>query len=132
MSLTIQQSIFGPRYQKLRFWMGVLLYACIVVIGLIPGAREEMSHVGSKLTLHAVGYGVLSFFFFTGTAGDNLRKAWCTMTLIAVFGAFDEILQSLVPYRTASVDDWIVDCTTAILTSLLLYQFAPRFGVAPK
>jgi VanZ family protein len=39
---------------------------------------------------------------------------------VALMGAGDEFVQSFFPYRGADVRDWAVDCTSAILVSLLL------------
>jgi VanZ family protein len=45
---------------------------------------------------------------------------------IALMGAGDELLQSMFPYRGASIGDWLVDCSAATITSALLWAVLPN------
>jgi VanZ family protein len=54
------------------------------------------------------------------------------MFAVALMGAGDEFIQSFFPYSGADVRDWAVDCSAAILVSLLLCIVLPKTALARK
>jgi VanZ family protein len=118
--------VLDPRLRKLRYTSALLIYAAILVMGSIPGARAEIGHYATGVVLHSLAYAVLTFLIFTGSDGSARNRAIKSVLTIALMGAGDELLQSLFPYRGAAVADWLVDCSAAIVTSALLWALLPR------
>lgn len=118
--------ILDDRLRKRRTATAVALFAIIVMIGSIPGARAEIGTLASGIVLHAVAYAVLTFLLFTGYAGSSTERAIKAVLTVAAMGAVDELVQTMLPYRHGAVLDWIIDCTSALVTALLLRAFLPQ------
>ena len=118
--------VLDPRLRKLRYSCSLLIYAAILVMGSIPGARAELGHYASGLVLHSLAYAVLTFLVFTGSNGSARGRALKSVLTVALMGVGDELLQSMIPYRGAAVGDWLVDCSAAIVTSALLWALLPK------
>jgi VanZ family protein len=108
-------------HARLRYWGAMTLFALIVLIGSIPGARADAAEVASGIVLHSCAYAVLAFLIFTGSRGVPASRAIKSVLTIAVFGAIDEFVQSFLPYRHGAVSDWVVDCTAAVLMATVLW-----------
>jgi len=113
--------LLTPAYARLRFWSAMALFALIVIIGSIPGARADAAEVASGVVLHSCAYAVLTFLVFTGSSGTPAQRAVKAVLTIAAMGTVDEVVQSFLPYRHGAIGDWLVDCTAAIVTSTLLW-----------
>jgi VanZ family protein len=122
--------VLDPKLRKLRYGCALLIYAAILVMGSIPGARAEIGQYATGLVLHSLAYAVLTFLVFTGSTGSARRRALKSVLTVALMGAGDELLQSFFPYRGAAVSDWLVDCNAAILTSALLWALLPKPALA--
>jgi hypothetical protein len=117
--------VLDTRLQRRRFYTALLMFAIIVAAGAIPGARAEIAEYGSGLVLHSVAYASLTFLLYTGTSGSRSRRAVCAVLGVMVMGALDESVQSLLPYRTATATDWLIDCAASLITASLLWRFLP-------
>lgn len=113
--------LLTPAFSRLRYWGAMVLFALIVIIGSIPGARADAAEVASGIVLHSCAYAVLAFLVFTGSSGTPAQRATKAVLTIATMGAIDELVQSFLPYRHGAIGDWLVDCTAAILTASLLW-----------
>lgn len=118
--------IFDPRSRKLQFRAAFVLYIAVVFFGSIPGARAEIGDYAPGLVLHAVTYSIIALLLFSGANGGASIKALKSFLIVAIMGAFDEYVQSFFPYRTASVNDWLVDIGAAFIMSALLWTIWPR------
>jgi len=105
------------------------MYLAIVVVGNLPGARADIGHYASGAVLHSIAYAVLAALWFFGTRGSAAARAAKAVLAVAAMGAGDEFVQSFFPYRGATVHDWAVDCSAAIVVTgllcLLLSKTAP-------
>ncbi|MES3023966.1 MAG: VanZ family protein [Pseudomonadota bacterium] len=102
------------------------IYALILLLGAIPGARQELAPYASGVLLHAAAYGVLTFIIYTGSAAATARqRAINTVLIVMAMGALDESMQSFLSYRRAALGDWFIDCTAAVVTAALLWAFLP-------
>jgi len=108
-------------WARLRFWGANLLFVLNVIIGSIPGARASAAEIASGLVLHSFGYSVLAFLLFTGCRGVPAQRALKAVLGVAIMGAIDEFVQSFLPYRHGSVNDWLVDMAAAILAASMLW-----------
>ncbi len=127
----LNQLLLTPSHARLRYWSAMVLYLMILVIGSIPGARKDIGNVASGLVLHSCAYGGLTFLLFTGGRGDAAMRALKAVLSIALMGAFDEYVQSFFPYRHASVSDWMVDCSAALLMAAAMWLLWTRHPARP-
>lgn len=118
--------VLDPKLRKLRYRCAWLIYGAILVMGSIPGARAEIGVYATGLVLHSLAYAALTFLVFTGSAGSARQCALKSVLTVALMGAGDELLQSLIPFRGAALSDWLVDCNAALLTSALLWAWLPK------
>lgn len=118
--------LLQPTHARLRYWGAWAMFALIVIIGSIPGARADAAEVASGVVLHSSAYAVLAFLIFTGSRGTPAQRAAKAVLTIAAMGAIDECVQSFLPYRHGAVQDWYVDCTAALATSSLLWVLWSR------
>ncbi len=109
------------------FWLSLLalFFLLMVGAGAVPGQADLLSaRVGDKL-LHILAYGLMTLLCFAAVAAPPLHRAAVTLGTIALLGLADEAIQSLLPYRNASLIDWCFDIGTATLVSLLLLRTRP-------
>jgi VanZ family protein len=122
--------LLDPKIRWLRCAGAIGLYLAIVIMGSIPGARAELGHYASGGVLHSLAYSALTLLWFTGSSGRPASRVLKAMLAVAAMGAFDELVQSLFPYRGASIGDWLVDCSAAAVTCALLWATLPRLEAA--
>lgn len=122
--------LLTPAYARLRYWGAMALFALIVIIGSIPGARADAAEVASGVVLHSCAYAVLTFLVFTGSTGTPAQRASKAVLTIAAMGFIDETVQSFLPYRHGAVGDWMVDMASATVTSSLLWALWTNRKVA--
>jgi VanZ family protein len=124
--MRLLHSILDPRHERLRLHAALVLYATVVIMGSIPGARVEVGTYASGLVLHFFTYAALAFLLFTGIDANVQGRAVKTVLIIAAMGAFDEFVQSFLPYRTAALGDWAVDFVAGLTISSLLWSLSMR------
>jgi VanZ family protein len=117
-----------PRFQNFCFHSAISIFVLIVVLGSLPGARENVGQYASGLVLHSVAYAVLALMAFLGGGGSRSRRALKATLTVAVMGALDEGVQSFFPYRTAAVTDWMVDVAAAGVVCALLWELWPNIA----
>lgn len=118
--------LLDPRLNRLRHGAAVTLFLAIVIAGSVPGARADIGQYAPGVVLHSCAYSVLALLWFTGSRGSAARRSVATLLAIAAMGAIDESVQSFFPYRGASVGDWMVDCSAALLVCAFLSLVLPR------
>jgi hypothetical protein len=121
----LSQLVLDERLRRVRFGVALLLFALIVAIGSIPGARAEIAHVASGIILHSVAYACVTFLLYTGSAGTRAQRAAKAVLGVMLMGAIDESVQSFLPYRTGALTDWMIDTSSALLTAGLLWALLP-------
>lgn len=128
----IKQLLLTSSHSRLRYATAAVLYLMILVLGSIPGARQEIGNVASGLILHSLAYAGLAFLIFTGGKGNPAQRAVKAVLSIALMGALDEMVQSMFPYRHGAVADWLIDCNAAVLTSAFMWALWTRFRIQPS
>ena len=118
--------LLDPRLNKLRYTAAIVLFLAILVAGSIPGARAEIGQYAPGVFLHSTAYSVLALLWFTASRGSAASRTVATVLAIAVMGAIDELVQSMFPYRGADVRDWMVDCSSAVITCAILWMILPK------
>ncbi|NVD73206.1 VanZ family protein [Duganella sp. BJB1802] len=119
-------------HARLRYWTAIVLYLLILVLGSLPGARQDIGQVASGLILHSIAYAGLTFLIFTGGTGSARLRAGKAVLTIALMGALDEYVQSFFPYRHGAVSDWLVDCNASVLTALFMWALWTRYRIQPS
>ena len=128
----IKQFLLTNSHARLRYWTAIVLYLLILILGSLPGARQDIGQVASGLILHSLAYAGLTFLIFTGGTGSLRLRAGKAVLTIALMGALDEYVQSFFPYRHGAVSDWLVDCNAAVLTALFMYCLWTRYRIQPS
>lgn len=123
--------VLDPKLRRLCYYCGWSMYALIVIMGSIPGARAELGQYASGLMLHSLAYAILTCLIFTGSSGNAGRRALVAVLTVALMGACDELVQTLFTYRGAAASDWLVDCIAAIITAALLWAMLRKTPPAP-
>jgi hypothetical protein len=126
MSSILSTLVLDARLRRRRFYGAFLMFAAILVMGSIPGARAEIGQYGSGILLHSVAYASLTFLLYTGSTGSRGRRAVLAVLTVVIMGALDEFVQSFLPYRMGSPTDWLVDCAASLVTATLLWRFMPE------
>ncbi|MEO0318954.1 MAG: VanZ family protein [Pseudomonadota bacterium] len=109
----------------------LLALACFFVLmlalGNVPGEAQVLSaRYGDKL-LHALAYGFMALLCHRALPSSTIRRLLATIAVIAMLGLLDESLQSLLPYRNASLLDWCFDIGAAAMVAVLLALHAHFF-----
>ena len=128
----IKQLLLTSSYSRLRYWTAIVLYLMILVLGSIPGARQDIGTVASGVLLHSLAYAGLTFLLFTGGKGGLAQRAGKAVLTIALMGALDEFVQSFFPYRHGAVSDWLVDCNAALLMAAFMWALWNRYRIQPS
>jgi VanZ family protein len=85
---------------------------------------------------HGVAFGILGVLFhrsFKSQWGPPLLKRVLVITaMVAAYGAFDEIHQSFVPAREASVADFAADALGGMVSAILLSVHAGNKHLGPR
>ena len=117
--------VLDDRLRPWRCAAALILFALIIMIGSVPGARAEIALVASGIVLHTLAYSCVTFLMYTGSRGSRTQRAAKAVLTVLVMGAIDETVQSFLPYRHGAVSDWMVDGASALLTAGLLWALLP-------
>lgn len=118
--------LLDSRWRRQRYWLAIAIFLAILVVGSIPGARQEIGLLARGVILHSLAYSVLTLLLFTGSGGTRTRRALSAVMTTVAMGAIDELWQSVLPYRVGALSDWLVDTTASIVTASLLWAFLPQ------
>lgn len=81
---------------------------------------------------HATLYGILAFFLNLALNGRHVQfphsrlRIPLALLLVIAFGALDELLQTMSPFRTADLHDFAADVLGAIIFISLSFHFLTR------
>ncbi len=118
--------LLNPKFQKFCYFAAMSFSLAIIVIGSLPGARNDIGQYASGWLLHSLAYAVLGVLIYVGSKGNESWRAVKTVLTVAVMGAADEYVQSFFPYRTAAIGDWMIDCSAGLAVSAILWRYWPR------
>jgi len=94
---------------------------------ILPEASVDLvkaAYIIIRKISHFLAYGFLALLFFRAVRGDSKipgKKIWIyeAGAMAGVYGLLDELLQTVVPTRSGSPFDWIID-VAGILTTMLV------------
>jgi len=131
MRTRFSETLLAPDLQRLSYRCAWVLYGLIVVLGSVPGARADIGEYAPGVVLHALAYGTLAAVLFVGSRGDRRARAVKAALTVFAMGAGDEYVQSFLPYRSASVGDWLVDAIAGSAVSMALRPLWPQLPSGP-
>ena len=101
-------------------WAGVLYY-----LSAQPGTDTPQLFMHQDKIMHFVAFGLLGFLIMGAirARGDTHRnwQVWIIVLLVGLYGITDEIHQSFVPGRDASIYDVAADMTGGVLGAWAMY-----------
>jgi VanZ family protein len=102
--------------------------AAIFALSSVSGVPDLPGGL-SNYTGHFIGYGLLGVLALRGFAGArwaavNSSSAWRAVALASAYGVTDEVHQSFVQARTASLEDWAADTIGAVVGVALVLLVA--------
>ena len=99
-----------------------------VIRWLLPLADQQTVDLLHKLirkTFHFLNYGFLTFLLFRAFRGRDKRweLKWVVYAcLVAIwYGSVDEFAQTMMPSRTGSIFDWMIDSAGSVFALCTLY-----------
>jgi len=97
----------------LRYWVPVILYAGVIFAFSSLPTVPELPQKSDKI-LHFLEYFLLAFLLWRVLARERFwtlesERALAIVLIGSAYAAFDEIHQSFVPGRYASIYDWFAD-----------------------
>lgn len=106
------------RVVDFAYWMPSLAWMALIWAGSSqPGSAVGLSDPIASLA-HLLAFSVLTAFFsfsISKTTALALRQVLLSAVLFAcLYAAVDELHQSFVPGRTASISDWMIDAAAAL------------------
>ncbi len=103
-------------------WLALLagFFALMVAVGSVPGEANALSDRFGDKRLHALAYGFMAVLCYCALAARPLWRALFTVAVVALLGVIDESIQSLLPYRNASLTDWCFDIGSAAIVAATL------------
>lgn len=105
-----------PRLQRIAWTLAAFYAAFHFVMTHIPPGTVPTPRVRDK-TLHFLSYGLIGGLLYAALwlGGATIaRAAILVLTITAIFGALDELLQAPVG-RTPEFADWVVDLAAALV-----------------
>jgi len=108
-------------------WICLLLafFIIMLALGAIPGNADALSDRFGDKPLHLLAYGFMAALCLQSLQGRRLAQSLLSVLIIALLGLIDELVQSLLPYRNASLLDWCFDIAAAITVIVFMNLFAP-------
>ena len=111
---------------KIRWpWLAIaiIFFLCMIILGSLPGHAQALTEKINDKILHFLAYGLLTALIYLSLSTSQLRKFTTTLGIIIILGMTDELIQSTLPYRTASLLDLSVDILAACLITSCLSLF---------
>lgn len=106
--------------------MAYIIYLLILVLGSIPGARQEIGEYASGSVLHSLAYAGLTALLFIGRGKAPRERALSAVLIVTAMGAGDEFVQSFLPFRDGAVIDWGIDIAASLAAACAMFAIYPR------
>jgi hypothetical protein len=104
-------------------WVYPLALAVTIIFASGRGQIAAPDIVNIDKAAHLAVFGLLATLVMRS---PGLRHAWVAVAAVSLFGAADELRQSLTPGRFVEVADWAADSVGAVL-AVTAYRFWPWY-----
>lgn len=112
-------------FRFISYWVPVVIYAIFIfLVSAVPGKDVPDLFPKQDILFHAVEYAIFAFLVsravkeYYSNQRRGRRLFWVFSAVIA-YAALDEIHQSFVPYRTASMFDVMIDGAGCLIGSII-------------
>lgn len=106
--------------KKILKWLpAAFIAACSFYFSSKSHLEYMPSFWSADKVVHFFCYGGFAFWIAFACNIKNIKQIWLPVLIIALWGITDEIHQSFIPYRSASVFDWFFDTLGAVLGSII-------------
>lgn len=102
-----------------------------VIKWFLPHAGQvtiETLHIIIRKCIHFFEYGFLAYLLFRGVRmrDKGWRLKWILFAGVGTigYGALDEFFQTLIPSRTGSFSDWMIDSAGTVVTLLIITKIS--------
>lgn len=103
-------------------WLAIALifFLFMIIVGSLPGNAQALTEKINDKILHFLAYSLLTALIYLSLSTTHLRKFTLTLSIIAILAMTDELIQSTMTFRNASLYDLSVDILAAsLITSCL-------------
>ncbi len=103
-------------------WLAIALifFLFMIIVGSLPGNAQALTEKINDKILHFLAYSLLTVLIYISLSTTHLRKFTLTLSIIAILAMTDELIQSTMTFRNASLYDLSVDILAAsLITSCL-------------
>jgi VanZ family protein len=102
------------------FVAALLFFVYMVILGSLPGNAQALTEKINDKTLHFIAYSSLTILIYFSVITTKIKKFSITLIIILIFSITDELIQSTLSYRNASLLDLSFDILAAcVMTSCL-------------
>lgn len=104
-------------------WLYPLALALTIIVASGRGQVAAPDIVNIDKFAHLAVFGLLATLVWRA---PGMRHAWIAVLVVSIFGAADELRQSLTPGRFVEFGDWVADSVGA-LVAVMVYRFWPWY-----
>jgi VanZ family protein len=103
-------------------WLAIALifFLFMIIVGSLPGNAQALTEKINDKILHFLAYSLLTVLIYLSLSTTHLRKFTFTLSIIAILAMTDELIQSTMTFRNASLYDLSVDILAASLIASCL------------
>lgn len=103
-------------------WLAIALifFLFMIIVGSLPGNAQALTEKINDKILHFLAYSLLTALIYLSLSTTHLRKFTLTLSIIAILAMTDELIQSTMTFRNASLYDLSVDILAASLIASCL------------
>lgn len=103
-------------------WLAIALifFLLMIIVGSLPGNAQALTEKINDKILHFLAYSLLTVLIYLSLSTTHLRKFTLTLSIIAILAMTDELIQSTMTFRNASLYDLSVDILAASLIASCL------------
>lgn len=98
----------------------IIFFLFMLALGSLPGNAQSVTEIINDKVLHFLAYSLLTVLIYLSLRTTKLGKFIITLSVILVLGMTDELIQSILSFRNASLLDLIVDLLAAFLMTSCL------------
>ncbi len=95
--------------------IAIVFFLFMIALGSLPGNAQALTEKINDKFLHFLAYSLLTILIYLSLSTTQLRKFTLTLSIIAILAMTDELIQSTMAFRNASLYDLSIDILAASL-----------------
>ncbi len=103
-------------------WLAIALifFLLMIIVGSLPGNAQALTEKINDKILHFLAYSLLTVLIYLSLSTTHWKKFTLTLSIIAILAMTDELIQSTMTFRNASLYDLSIDILAASLIASCL------------